>query len=65
MTVSTVKAQHTSVRAVAIQLDVSEVTIRRMIAAGDLAAVRIGRQWRIPITAVNRLLSPTTQQSDS
>ena len=36
-----------SVAAVALQLDVSQKTVRRLIEDGDLAIHRIGRQIRI------------------
>ena len=39
------------VRPLARYLEVDERTIRRMILEGSLAAVRVGRQWRIPIDA--------------
>ncbi len=36
-----------SVTEAATQLHVHPATIRRMIARGDLAAVRVGRVWRV------------------
>jgi excisionase family DNA binding protein len=43
---------------VAKRLHKSESTIRRMCARGDLAAVKIGRSWLIPVAEVRRLLAP-------
>jgi excisionase family DNA binding protein len=39
-------------------LKVSVRTIRRMIAAGDVRVIRIGRSVRIPADEVGRLLKP-------
>lgn len=39
--------QAISVSRVAVRLDVSERTARRLIETGDLKAHRIGRQWRV------------------
>lgn len=38
------------------RLDVSEQTIRRMIASGKLRAVRVGRLWLIPEDALQEVL---------
>jgi excisionase family DNA binding protein len=48
---------------VAQALNVSVSTVRRLIAAGDLAAVRVGRQLRVPTAAVSDFLN--TNRSDS
>jgi excisionase family DNA binding protein len=40
-------------------LDVDASTIYRMAGDGRLPAVRIGRQWRFPADAIERLLVPT------
>lgn len=42
------------VRELAEYLDVHERTIRRLIAAGALYAVRVGHQWRIPTAEASR-----------
>jgi excisionase family DNA binding protein len=48
-----------TVKETADMLRVSPVTVRRYIASGKLAAVRVGRNIRIRRDAVERLLSPT------
>jgi excisionase family DNA binding protein len=40
-------------------LDVDASTVYRMAGDGRLPAVRIGRQWRFPADAIERLLVPT------
>ncbi len=40
-------------------LDVDASTVYRMAGDGRLPAVRIGRQWRFPTEAIERLLVPT------
>jgi excisionase family DNA binding protein len=40
-------------------LDVDASTVYRMASDGRLPAVRIGRQWRFPADAIERLLVPT------
>jgi excisionase family DNA binding protein len=40
-------------------LDVDASTVYRMAGDGRLPAVRIGRQWRFPAEAIERLLIPT------
>jgi excisionase family DNA binding protein len=42
-----------TVAAAAERLAVSERTVRRMIARGQLAAVRHGHEWAIPLRALN------------
>jgi excisionase family DNA binding protein len=41
-------------------LDVDASTVYRMAGDGRLPAVRIGRQWRFPADAIERLLVPTS-----
>ena len=41
----------------AVVLKVSSKTIRRLVARGDLRAVRIGRSVRIPSSEIDRLIS--------
>lgn len=38
---------------VAAALRVSEMTVRRQIASGALAAVRVGKQWRVSRSALD------------
>lgn len=41
---------------VAAELRLSRMTIYRLIRAGDLASVRVGRSLRVPRTAVEEIL---------
>jgi excisionase family DNA binding protein len=45
-------------------LDVDASTVYRMAGDGRLPAVRIGRQWRFPADAIERLLVPTGAAGD-
>jgi excisionase family DNA binding protein len=47
-----------SIQEVAQMMQLHEVTIRRYIRAGKLAAVRIGRRIRVPREALEQLLQP-------
>lgn len=42
---------------VAARLRISQMSVRRMIARGELAGVQIGRQWRIPAQAMATMLA--------
>jgi excisionase family DNA binding protein len=44
-----------SIEQVAMQVQVHTNTIRRMIRAGSIKGVRIGRAWRIPRSEVLRI----------
>lgn len=44
-------------------LRVSTITVRRYIAGGRLAAVRVGRTVRIPATALERFMTPVMPQA--
>ena len=44
-----------SIKDVSRVLKVSQVTIRRMLARGELKGAKIGRLWRIPQTEIDRL----------
>jgi excisionase family DNA binding protein len=46
-------------RQVQDRLDVDTSTIYRMAGDGRLPAVRIGRQWRFPASAIDELLTPS------
>lgn len=48
--------QHYTVPEVAAKLKVDVRTIRSWIESGKIKAVRIGRQYRIPESAINSLL---------
>ena len=41
-----------SVKEVAALLQTSRVQVRRMIQSGDLAALKVGREYRIPLAAL-------------
>jgi excisionase family DNA binding protein len=45
-----------TVAEVATQLRVSKMSVYRLIHAGDLEAVRFGRSFRVPQSAVDRYL---------
>ena len=49
-----------SVREIAEAFRVSKMTINRMIQRGDLAAIRFGKQFRIPRAEVERLTAEGT-----
>ncbi len=55
-----------SVPEAALRLHVSEVTVRRRIAAGELSAVRIGNRGavRIPETALAAILQPYVDEEE-
>jgi excisionase family DNA binding protein len=38
-------------------LDISDDTIRRLIASGKVKAIRVGNKWLIPDTEAQRILS--------
>lgn len=46
-------------------LGIGRAGVRRMIASGQLPAVRIGRAWRILVEDVNRLLRPANSPSSA
>lgn len=49
----------TTIKAAAARLEVTEITIRRMISRGELAAYRLGpRSVRLDADEVDRLLTP-------
>ena len=48
--------QHYTVREVAALLRLSQVQVRRLIAAGAIRAIRFGRARRIPAEALERYL---------
>lgn len=41
-----------SIKEVAAYLKVSQRLVRKMIASGELEAMKVGREWRIPIDAI-------------
>ena len=42
-----------SVKEVAALLQTSRVQVRRMIQSGELAALKVGREYRIPLAALD------------
>lgn len=53
-TKSALPDQHVSIQQTAAALNVCDKTVRRLISAGELPAIRLGhRTVRIPLTAVN------------
>ena len=46
-----------TVAEVAASMRVSKMTVYRMVHSGDLAAVRVGRSFRVPERAVDEYLS--------
>ena len=41
-----------SIKEVAAYLKVSQRLVRRMIASGELEAMKVGREWRIPMDTI-------------
>jgi len=52
-----------TVAEVAAVMRVSKMTVYRLVHAGDLAAVRVGRSFRVPETAVHRYLRDALHDS--
>ena len=48
-------SKHYTVQEVAEALSVAPHTILRLIKVGELSAVRVGQQWRIPAEAIRNL----------
>ena len=40
-------------------LRVSEETVLRMLRAGELRGIKVGRQWRIPFLSVQQIVGET------
>ena len=45
-----------NVKEVAALLQTSRVQVRRMIQSGELAALRVGREYRIPLEALQEFI---------
>ena len=45
-----------SVKEVAVLLQTSRVQVRRMIQSGELAALKVGREYRIPLEALQEFI---------
>lgn len=52
-----------TVAEVAAQMRVSKMTVYRLVHAGDLEAVRVGRSFRVPEKAVEEYLSKSYFQA--
>ena len=50
------KVQFLTVAEVAAMMRVSKMTVYRLVHAGELPAVRVGRSFRVPEVAVHRYL---------
>lgn len=53
-----------TVMEVAEVMRVSKMTVYRLIHAGELPAIRVGRSFRVPYTAVQELLEDTWSAED-
>lgn len=45
-----------SVKEVAVLLQTSRVQVRRMIQSGELTALKVGREYRIPLAALEEFV---------
>ena len=45
-----------TVKEAAVQLKTTRQQIRKMIANGELPAVKVGREWRIPLESIRLFL---------
>ena len=63
LTLSSSQARFLTVAEVASLLRVSNMTVYRLIKAGDLPALRIGRSYRVPEQEVDRYLSARYTQA--
>jgi len=61
MSKDTQQLRFQSVTSTAALMGVSELTIRRMIDAGKIRAVKLGRNLRIPESEVERLIARATR----
>lgn len=62
---TTEQPRYLSIAEVAVQLSVSEKTIRGLVDSGELPASRVGRQWRISQTAVDDYMSANLNDTPS
>ena len=63
LTLSSSQARFLTVAEVASLLRVSNMTVYRLIKAGDLPALRIGKSYRVPEHEVDRYLSARYTQA--
>ena len=52
-----------SVKEVAALLQTSRVQVRRMIQSGELAALKVGREYRIPLAALEAFIRAALEYS--
>lgn len=57
--------QFMAVSEVARKLDVTPATIRRWVAEERLEAVKLGRMWRVPRSAVDEMLERATARREA
>jgi excisionase family DNA binding protein len=55
------RPEYLTIREAAAALRVNRKTVAGMISRGELAAVRVGRHWRIPLTAMPGQPTPPTE----
>ena len=60
---STLPQKWYSTQELADLMSKSHWSIRRMVVSGQLDAVRIGRSWRIPDTAIQKLMTRITTEA--
>lgn len=58
------EAKFMTVTEVADMMRVSRMTVYRMIHAGDLPAVRFGRSYRVPLEAVQAIVTDAATGTD-
>jgi len=56
--------QYAAIAEVAAVLRVSKMTVYRLIRAHQLASVRIGKSYRVPVTAMNYYISTASSDID-
>lgn len=51
-----------TVEQAAQRLQLSRPTLRRLLASGELRGARVGRQWRVPETAIAELTAKRSEK---
>lgn len=62
MAIHNLDGEYLSIKEVADSLRVSESTVRRMIQSGELAAIRVRRQWRVSLSELSAYLITNTER---
>jgi excisionase family DNA binding protein len=65
MTTSLNDVRFLTIAEVATIMRISKMTVYRLVHAGELEAIRIGRSFRVPDTAVNQYLRDAFVIADS